>query len=326
MRGATDCAKRVKQVFASLRSKLGKPTRPAHTDPVTQLILGVFSRDVPEAKAREALEAMRGLVVDYNELRVIPALELAQTLGEGYPDVRLKCEDMSRALNRIFAVEHTVSLDHLAEMSRKESVAYLERVPGLEAYTRARIRLLGLNQHAIPLDEAMLAVAKRDRMIDAKAALDEAEAFLERQIDEADGVEFFALLRKHAWSEMATAVRKRQVDRIQSVPPTRATSNMLQAIAAGVHIEVDDIPVNEFESLGEPGAEGAGVEPAAAAARGDKKSSGKPPDKGNRKAGAPAREAGSGRRAEKPRKSAGGAANARTGKGAGKSAARSRSA
>lgn len=318
MRGATDCAKRVKQVFASLRSKLGKPARPAHTDPITQLILGIFSRDVPESKAREALETMRSLVVDYNELRVIPSLELAQTLGDDYPDVRLKCEDMSRALNRIFAIEHAVTLDHLAEKSRKDAIAYLDRVPGLEAYTRARIRLLGLNQHAFPLDEAMLAVAKRERMIDAKATLEEAQAFLERQIDESDAIECFALLRKHGWNEMATAVRKRQVDRIQSIPPNRATSNMLQAIAAGEHIELDDIPAEEFEPTGEPGAEGAPSESADTESRAVKKPGGKSTAKSNRKVGGPAK-------AGKPGRShASTAKPARGAKGANKSTARSR--
>jgi hypothetical protein len=49
MKGATQCARRVKQVFKTLRGKLGKVNKPQVGDPVSQLILGIFSRDAQEA-------------------------------------------------------------------------------------------------------------------------------------------------------------------------------------------------------------------------------------------------------------------------------------
>ena len=112
MRGATECAKRLKPFFSSLRSKVGKVSQPAASDPITQLILGILSRDTPEARASEGLERLRSVVVDYNELRVIPPIELADVLGE-FPDARLKCEDISRALNAILAEEHTVAWSNI---------------------------------------------------------------------------------------------------------------------------------------------------------------------------------------------------------------------
>ncbi len=245
MRGATDCAKRLKSLFASLRARLGKVQRIPASDPITQLILGVFSRDMPEARAREALDKLRAMVVDYNELRVIPPIEMAQALGD-YPDVRLKCEDVSRALNRIFAIEHSVTLDRLATISRKDALAYIERIDGLDPYTRARIRLLGLQFHAVPLDEAMWALARREGVIDPKCPLDEAQSFLERHVAEEDAAEFVTLLKKHAWNELASPVRKREVERITSVPPDRTTRNMLQLIAnaaghdVGAGLDMDD--------------------------------------------------------------------------------------
>jgi hypothetical protein len=231
MRGATKCAVRVKAVFSSLRARLGRVTPPATGDPVTQMLLGILSRDVPESKAREALDRIRSAVVDYNELRVIPPIELAEMLGD-YPDVRLKSEDISRALNRIFAMRHAVSLDHLADMSPKEVIAELNRIDGLEAYTRARIRLLGLRQHAIPLDEAMWAYARHEGMVDPRCSLEEAQAFLERQISQEEALEFVSLLKRQAWADFGAAVRRREVARILSVPPDRTTRNMLAAIAA----------------------------------------------------------------------------------------------
>jgi endonuclease III len=261
MRGATECAKRLRPFFSALRSKVGKVSQPTASDPITQLILGILSRDTPEARASEGLERLRGVVVDYNELRVIPPIELADLLGD-FSDARLKCEDISRALNAIFAVEHTVSLERLAGLARKEVVAALDEIDGLEAYTRARVRLLGLRQHAIPLDEAMWALARRERLVDARCPLHEAQQFLERQIPEEGALENVALLKKFAWAEMGPAVRRREVERIRSVPPDRTSRNMLQLVGRlatpEAALDAGDAPVpGPAES--EPSADEAGA-------------------------------------------------------------------
>jgi hypothetical protein len=236
MRGATECAKRLKLLFSSLRAKLGKVGHPPITDPITQMLLGILSRDTPESKASDGLERLRSMVVDYNELRVIAAIELAEVLAD-FPDVRLKCEDISRALNAVFAREHSVSLDRLAELPRKEVIASLEEIEGLEAYSRARVRLLGLQQHAIPLDEAMWAYARQEEIVDRRCPLQEAQAFLERQISDEDALEFVALLKKQAWNEMGAAVQNGEVPRITSIPPDRTARNMLQTVSIAIEEE-----------------------------------------------------------------------------------------
>ncbi|MBN2448219.1 MAG: hypothetical protein JXO22_15935 [Phycisphaerae bacterium] len=241
MRGATECARRLKKYFGALRAKLGKVNKPTNTDAPTQLIFGILSRDVPESKAREALDKLRGTVVDFNELRVTPPIELAEILGD-YPDARMKGEDIVRALNKVFAREHAVTLDALLDMSKKDMTAYLNEIDGLEGYTRARIRLLGLGKHAVPLDEAMWALARREKIVDSKCSLDDAQAFLERQITEEEALEFFALLHEEAWAEMGDAVRAGECERITSIPPDRTTSHMLQDVAPAPvpSVEVDE--------------------------------------------------------------------------------------
>jgi hypothetical protein len=153
-------------------------------------------------------------------------------LGE-FPDGRTKCEDLARALNAVFMREHELSLEPLRGLSRKEVVNYVEAIDGLDSYTRARIRLLGLQQHAVPLDEAMWAYARKAQIVDRRCPLEEAQAFLERRVPEGEALEFVALLEKQAWAEMGSAVRNREVARIASVPPDRTARNMLQLVAAG---------------------------------------------------------------------------------------------
>lgn len=232
MKGATQCARRLKQLIRSLRTKLGKPGRPPTGDAVTQMILGIFSRDLPESKARDVLDRLRGMVVDYNELRVIPTIELIDMVGD-VPDARRKCEDLSRSLNSIFAVEHDVSLERLRELPRKDVIAYLDKIDGLDPYVRARIRLYGLQQHAIPLDEAMWAYARKTEIVHPRCPLDEAQAFLERRIAEDEAVEVVGLIEKQAWAEMGGLVRRGEVQKITSVPPDRTTRHMLRMVASG---------------------------------------------------------------------------------------------
>lgn len=235
-----ECARRLKRLLKSLRSSAGKAVQPAAEDPVTHLILGVFSRDMPENKAREVLERMRAFVVDYNELRVTSPREMAEYIGD-YPDGWTKCEDLSRALNRVFAMQHLVTLDHLLGKSRKEARDYLAKLEGLDAYSRARVLLFGLQQHAIPLDEAMWACLRKLHIVDPKASLEEAQAFLERHIDEEDAIEFVTLLRKHAWAECGAAVRSGQAEKIHSIPPKRASKNMLRPITSSGEFEIDEV-------------------------------------------------------------------------------------
>jgi endonuclease III len=267
MRGATESAKKVKKAFTALKNSLGKIPRSTPTDPITQLLLGIFSRNLPEAKAKEIVDQLRSMVVDYNELRVIPVGELAEAIELRTPDLWRKCEDVSRALNVIFAIEHAVSLDRVKTLPRKDAKAYLDRIPGLEAYTRARIRLLGFEWHAIPLDEAMWAWCIREELVDPKATLEEAQAFLERQIDEADAPDFVALVRKQAWAECAALVRKGQAPRIESAAPDRKSTNMLQAIAGGAAIDEPDLDLELEDELVEapaPSAKKKGAKAAAA--------------------------------------------------------------
>lgn len=315
MKGATQCARRVKQLFRSLRTKLGKVNRPQTGDPITQMILGILTRDAPEAKAREALERMKSIVVDYNELRVIPALELTDHVGD-YPDARTKCEDVSRALNRVFAIEHTVSMDRLANASKADVINYLNGIAGLDGYSRARVKLLGFGMHAIPLDEAMWAFSRQAGIVDEKCSLEEAQTFLERQIDEADALEFVALLRKAAWGEMGSAVRKGEAEKIRSIPPDRTSRNMLQLIASGGSLEAG--PEIDAE-LGPPEAlEPAEVEPGLAGGEGPERGNKKSRKSGDKKPGRSDQKPAEAR--SKPK------ATVRSAKPARKSAARARSA
>jgi hypothetical protein len=306
MKGATECARRLKSLVRSLRAKLGKGGRRTSGDAVTQMILGILSRDVPESKARAALDRLRSTVVDYNELRVVPAIELAELL-EALPDSRLKSEDLSRSLNSLFMYEHDVSFERLASASRKEIVAFLEGIDGLDAYTHARIRLYGFNLHAVPLDCAMWAYARKMEIVDRKCSLEEAQAFLERRLSEKEAPAVVALLEQQAWAEMGAAVRSGKVEPICSVPPDRTSRNMLQMVASGQETTVieaaDEEAVDEApaEKVGDGRAEkpAGGKSPKKRKSAGGKKAAAKKPGGKSKRAAAAKKSGASARKTKK---------------------------
>jgi hypothetical protein len=250
----------LKRLVRSLRAKLGKGGRRTSGDAVTQMILGILSRDAPESKARAALDRLWSTVVDYNELRVVPAIELAEMLGD-FPDARLKSEDLSRSLNSLFMYEHDVSLERLKGASRKEILAFLDGIDGLDAYSHARVRLYGFGLHAAPLDCAMWAYARKMEIVDPNCSHEVAQAFLERRLSEKEAPEVVALLEQQAWAEMGAAVRAGRVEPIRSVPPDRTSRNMLQMVASGQDTSTlgDEGAVESDEPATEPAAGSAAV-------------------------------------------------------------------
>lgn len=251
MKGAKQCAQRLRRVLRSLRSKAGRVAPPPTGDPIRQLVLGIFSRDVPEVRAKEALSRLMEVVVDYNDLRVMSPAEMAE-IASKLPDTRRKCEDLSRALNWIFLREHDVTLDHLLEASKKDVLAYLGQIEGLDEYTRARVRLLGLGKHAFPLDSAMWEYACQVQIVSPDAPHAEAQAFLERQIPEKDALTVFAQMRKVAWAECGAKVRRGTARRVSGAPLERTTTHMLAELqeASGTRPAVLEAlePAGESES------------------------------------------------------------------------------
>ena len=120
-----------------------------------------------------------------------------------------------------------MTLDHLSGASKKDVLAYLGQVEGLDAYTQARIRLLGLGQHAFPLDSAMWEYACQVEIVSPDAPHEEAQNFLERQIPESDALSVFAMMRKVAWAELDARVRRGTTRRVTGAPLERSTSHML---------------------------------------------------------------------------------------------------
>ncbi len=135
--------------------------------------------------------------VDLNELRVATELEVQEMLGQRYPAIERRVAMITAALNNIFEREHTLSLDRLKMLPKKEARQFLRELPGIHPFVEAYVMLYAFDGHAVPLDEEMLAVLREYHVVDAETTVEDAQKFVEHTIKAEECHDFFSALRHH---------------------------------------------------------------------------------------------------------------------------------
>src|SRR6201999_3216516 len=92
------------------------------------LVRGAMSYDVTDEKAEHAMKAIDREFVDLNELRVATELEVQEMLGQRYPKIEERVAMITAALNNIFEREHTLSLNRLKDISRRDARNFLREL------------------------------------------------------------------------------------------------------------------------------------------------------------------------------------------------------
>ena len=205
----SDTPKPLAALLKKLRTRFARPEDqppPAsphgHADADPLVAELVYSLLLWECAAGQAVGAFRRLVegsVDFNEVRVFLPDETLALVGERYPLARERCERLRAALNDLFRRRHALTLSHLREMSARDAREFLESLEGVPQFVAARVALLGLEAHAVPVDRrlrALLLSAGVGEPEHDEAALG---AYLERHVRAAEAREVHELLR--AWSD-----------------------------------------------------------------------------------------------------------------------------
>jgi endonuclease III len=195
MKGGSDYSKRVRKLFNKLKRESPVPPPPEAERLVEHLIVGILSEDATDGKAKAALRQIKESTVDLNDFRVTPAGDIVEIIGKSYPDAVRKASQLSRSLNAIFEKEHGLDLTFLQEKTKREAHEYLESVT--TPFAAAWTLLWGLSGHAIPVDQQMMAVLRRDKLVDLQASAAEIQSFLERNIAASDAGAFVLLMRKY---------------------------------------------------------------------------------------------------------------------------------
>src|SRR4051812_40184454 len=128
MKNATKHADDLRSLFKRL-TKDWKPEPRQPMEPLKALVRGAMSFDVPDARADEAMAAIDREFVDLNELRVATDLEVQEMLGTKYPAIEKRVAMITQALNAIFEKEHTLSLDRLKTISKRDARQVIRELP-----------------------------------------------------------------------------------------------------------------------------------------------------------------------------------------------------
>jgi endonuclease III len=211
MKRGKDYARQIKSLFNRLKRQHGKPQPNEPREPIDELILAILARDTTDAKAETALKYLLDEMVDHNDLRVTPWMDVAVSIAPQVPDAEAKARDIVDAMNGIYDRYNLVDLSALKGSPVREAREALRSLPGVDEFAAARVVLFCLGGHALPIDGSTLGVLRHEKLVAPDATLTEVQSFLERHIPAAEGVSFVMLMRRYVATrapQLAAAKKK----------------------------------------------------------------------------------------------------------------------
>jgi endonuclease III len=197
MKNATKHADELKSHLKKLMKEDKAPEKEP-LEALQALVRGAMSFDVSDSKAEDAMKAINREFVDLNELRVATDLEIQEMLGQRYPQIEKRVAMITQSLNAIFEKEHTLSLDRLKTISKKDARAFLRDLPEMHPFVEAYVMVFAFDGSAIPFDDEMLKYLIAEEIIEADTPLDQAQKFVESGVKAEDCYEAYVALRRAA--------------------------------------------------------------------------------------------------------------------------------
>jgi endonuclease III len=210
MKNATKHAEDLRSLFKRL-NKEAKPVPLQTLDPLQALVRGAMSFDVSDSRADDAMKAIEKEFVDLNELRVATDLEIAELLGVRYPAIEKRVELITRALNAIFEKEHTLKLERLATVSKRDARTFLRELPDMHPFVEAFVMLFALEGAAIPVDQEIVGFLVEEEVVEETATLADVQRFLEHNLKAEEYYDFYTCVRRAAHNEAERGRKKAKV-------------------------------------------------------------------------------------------------------------------
>lgn len=193
MTGA-DHAKAIAKLMKALHAKY-TPDPVVEREPIVELVYAFLLWDASNAKAAAAMRRLEDAFVDMNELRVSRPAEVMAALGKTYPRLEERVLRMRETLRDLYKREHAVTLIKAAELSKRDARSYLETLEGITPFIAARVALVALGAHAIPIEERLMGKLVTGGVFTEDTPIDKAAGLLERYIPAEEGVASHLLLQ-----------------------------------------------------------------------------------------------------------------------------------
>jgi endonuclease III len=200
MKNTAKHADELKRHFKSLLRD-GKPQPREKLGALDALVRGAMSYNVSDSRATDAVKAIGKEFVDLNELRVATDLEIQELLGVKYPAIEERVAMITQSLNFIFEREHTLSLDRLKAVSKREARQFLRDLPGINPFVEAYVLQFAFDGHAVPIDDEILAYLKDQEIVDESTSIEDAQKFVEHHLKADEIDDFSAVIRRAAHAD-----------------------------------------------------------------------------------------------------------------------------
>jgi endonuclease III len=207
MKNATKHADDLKSLCKKLVRE-HKPEPKGDQEPLIALVRGAMSFDVSDHRAADAIKAIEKEFVDLNELRVATDLEIQEMLGQRYPEIERRVRMITGSLNNIFEREHTLSLDRLKTISKRDARKFLSELPDVHPFVEAYVMLHCFDGHAVPIDDEILAMLRDEEVVEEDTDLEEAQRFVEHHLKTGEAYPFFVAARQVAFEEGRKSKKK----------------------------------------------------------------------------------------------------------------------
>jgi hypothetical protein len=207
MKNATKHADDLKALYKKLtREHKAPPKEPLAA--VKALVRGAMSFDVADSRADEAMKAIDKEFVDLNELRVATDLEIQELLGTRYPNIEKRVSMITLSLNNIFEREHTLNLERLKEISKRDARQFLRELPDVHPFVEAYVMLMSYDGHSFPIDDEILAYLADQGIVEEGTSLADAQKFIEHHLKAEECYDFFYAVRQVVAERAARRAKK----------------------------------------------------------------------------------------------------------------------
>ena len=208
MKNATKQADELRSLFKKLL-KEGKPEPKEPQEALKAIVRGAMSFDVADSKADDAMRAIDKEFVDLNELRVATDLEIQELLGVRYPGIERRVAMITQSLNNIFEREHTMNLDRLKTISKRDARQFLRELPEIHPFVEAYVMLYAFDGPAFPVDDTTVGYLRDHGILDEDTSLEDAQKFIEHHLKAEEIYDFFRVLRRAVSSRASEPEKKK---------------------------------------------------------------------------------------------------------------------
>ena len=132
------------------KTKYGELKRRKTRPPLDQLVLGLLHRYTSARRAARALSQLKRTFVDWNEVRISPAAEIASAMS-GTDWAKRTAQRIVEATQALFARRNAVTLDFLEELTTAQARTCLQGLPGGGRDLADEVLLFALRVDVLPL-------------------------------------------------------------------------------------------------------------------------------------------------------------------------------